>query len=261
MGYVQQGTVQYKTYVKRALVESLQEAFAGNADPTVQVAKMAIDFTEDDFTLPAIIIKFNESQLPNAGVGHFEWLPSPITADPTDPSTDFIEYQHRMYKGDIEFDIYGESSADRDVLSDALVELLAMNEVSVTGSQFMQRFYQDFQNTPYGLWHYPTLNLDQITATPEQNTLAPWNPEDQLVYQVSYRVPIFGEFYSYTPPDAVATGPITEVDVYSWPTDASGDAIDPQKPAPTTPGEIPEGAEYQDYTGWPAPGDPGSELI
>lgn len=249
MAYIPQTTVQYKTFVKRALVESIQDGFANNLDPTIQTAKVAIDFTEDDFTLPAIIIKFYESQIPNAGVGHFEWLPYPITADPTDPSTNFIEYQHRMYKGDIEFEIFGESSADRDIISDALVEMLSMNEVSTSGQQFTQRFYWDFQNTPYGIWHYPTLNLDMITGMGEQTTLAPWNPEDQLVYQTSYRVPIFGEFYSYTPPQQTAYGPITEVDVYMWPTDIYGDPVDPTLPAPTTPGEIPEGAEYYKFTG------------
>lgn len=247
--YLTQYTLQYKTFLKRALVEALQEAFVGHQDPTVQTAKVAIDFTGTDFQLPAIIVKFYESKLPSAGVGHFEWLPYPLTADPTASNTVFVEYQHRMYKGDVEFEIFGMSSADRDILADALIEVLAMVEVSIPGQQFIQRFYNSLQNTPFGLWHFPTLNLDDISGYGEQQMLAPWSPEDQLVYQTAYRVPVLGEFYSYTPPQPTTSSKIAEVDVYEYPTDAQGNPIDPTAPA-TPPGPN----SYDKFTGWP-PGE------
>lgn len=248
---IPQYTLRYKTFVKQGLVEALQAAFADHPDPTVQSAKVAIDFTGDDFKLPAVIIKFYESKLPNAGVGHYEWLPYPLDADLTNSSTVYVEYQHRLYKGDIEFEIFGLSSLDRDIISDALIEVLAMDEVSAPGQAFLGRFYNSLQSVDFGLWHFPTLNLDDISGYGEQQMLAPWSPEDQLVYQTAYRVPIFGEFYSYTPPQPQSKGPIEEVDVYSYPVDASGNPIDPTRPA--TP---PTGA-YDRFTGWP----PGEESV
>lgn len=247
MGITPQTTPRYKTFVKQGLVEALIAAFSNHTDPTVASAKVAIDFTDTDFSLPAVIIKFYESKLPNAGVGHFEWLPYPLTDDPTNPNTVFVEYQHRLYTGDIEFEIFGMSSLDRDLLSDALIEVLSMDEVSTPGKAFLNRFYNGIQSTPFGLWHFPTLNLDNISGYGEQQMLAPWSPEDQLVYQTAYRVPIFGEFYSYTPPEPVTSGPIEEVDVYSYPTDAEGNAIDPSTP------KTPSGTDaYNKFTGWPA---------
>lgn len=249
---VPQYTLRYKTFVKQGLVEALQAAFAGHPDPTVADAKVGIDFEDDDFKLPAVIIKFYESKLPNAGVGHYEWLPFPLTANPADTSTVFVKYMHRLYKGDIEFEIFGLSSLDRDLISDALIEVLAMDEVSAPGQAFLNRFYNAIQSIDFGLWHFPTLNLDDISGYGEQQMLAPWSPEDQLVYQTAYRVPILGEFYSYTPPEPLTSGPIEEVDVYDYPVGPDGKAIDPTRPAiPPSP------AAFHKFTGPP----PGEESI
>lgn len=243
--YVHQSTPQYKSFLKRSVVEALTESFVNHTDPTVSNVKVGIDFTEDDFHLPAVIIKFNEQRLPNAGVGHFEWLPGPNQPNPLIP-TQFIEYQHRMYKGTIEFEIFGLSSADRDVISDALIEVLAMNEVSVPGQAFIDRFYNKMAATPFGLWHFPTLNVDQIDPGGEQFMLAPWNPEDQAVYQTSYSVIVYGEFYSYVPPNASSTKLLTEVDVYAWPSQDGVTPLDPSSPAPPVSANL-----YDKITGFP----------
>jgi hypothetical protein len=131
------------------------------------------------------------------------------------------------------------SSVDRDVVRDALVEILAMWQVSAGGQALTNRLFWSNETTPYGLWHYAVLNFDLITGYGEQATIAPWIPEDTMVYEVSYRVPIFGEFYSMTPAVLSPTGFITEVDVYPW--------IQGVDPAPPVPDE-----DYYHYTGWPA---------
>jgi hypothetical protein len=163
-----------------------------------------------------------------------------------------------MYQGNVEFDIWGMSSADRDLLADAIIEVLAMVEVSAAGQRFLDRFYTSLQSTPYGMWHFPTLNLDQITGTGEpQPQPAPWGAEDQLVYETGYRVPIFGEFYSYTPPQPPTGGLVTEVDVYEYPVGADNKTpIDPTAPAPPV-----DPSKYDKFTGNPPAGQPGSEDI
>src|ERR1039458_1208887 len=162
MAYVGQTTLQYKTWVKRAASEAMALAFVDHLDPTVKGSKVAIDFTGDDFELPAVIVKFNEEQMPNVGVGHYEWLPDPLNGTLGVDGCQLVQYQHRLYKGTIEFDIYGMSSADRDIISDAVVEVLTMDEVSTPGKAFIDRFYTNILSYPYGQWHFATLNFDLI---------------------------------------------------------------------------------------------------
>jgi hypothetical protein len=248
---IQQFTLQYKSFLKRAVRQAMAAALAGHPDPTVARTQVALDYSLEDYTMPIVIVGFHEEQLPNAGVGHFEWWPAP-DFDEADPI--YVEYQHRMYKGSISFTIYGQSSADRDVLSDAVVETLAMNEVSPPGQAFTYRFYDQMEEvSPPGVIHFPTLNTDQISPAGEQAVPPPWRPEDALVYQTGYSITVFGEFYSYVPPNPTGTvptgtGPIVEVDVYEYPVGSDGiTPLDPTLPALPAPIDA-----YQHYTGYPA---------
>lgn len=222
-----QYTLQYKTWVKRSLVEALQEAFANHSDPMVAGMRVALSYNENDFQVPAIVVNFPEGRLSNMGVGHFEW-----GADPGNPNV-LVQFQHRSYKGSIEFEIWALSSIDEAAISDAVIEVLAMDEVSAPGQKFLNRLFNERLNFPYGGSHFATLNLDEIDPTGEQQLQAPWQEEDQLVYQNAYRVNIFGEFYSYVPPTPQTFGPITEVDVYGYPTaNDTVTAIDPLNQVP-----------------------------
>lgn len=235
--YVPQVTLQYTTFLKRAIQESLADAFANHPDEIVREAKVALDFTHDRFKVPAVIIKFYEREMPNAGVGHYEYLTAPNDPDPTNP-TIFIKYYHRLYKGDISFEIWGKSSTDRDVLRDALIEVIAMSDATDSGYVFLERMYLYLNETPYGLWHFPVLNTDLITGYGENVTTPPWSPEDTLLYQATYRVPIFGEFYSATPKSTTGTGLVSEVDVTVG-----------QYYSDTTPLQIEE-TDFYAFTGW-----------
>lgn len=247
--YVPQQTLQYSTFIKRALTESIQDSFAVHPDKTVQNTKAAIDFTHDRFRLPAVIIKFNDPDIYNAGVGHVEWLPDPNLEG------QFIKYMHRIYQGEVTFEIWGMTAVDRDLVRDALIEILLMTDPTSTiggtttqGDAFIQRLYYYLNSTPYGLWHFPVLNLDELHGRGERTSIAPWIPEDVLVYQVSYSMPIFGEFYSITPPEPTTYGKLTEVDFYPQQVDTSGNPIDP------APGAYPDPLGYwYSFTGWPSP--------
>lgn len=244
---VVQHTVAYRTFLKKACKQAMEQALLNHLDPTVTKTNVALDFGNGDFILPAVIVKFNEQTLPNAGVGHYEYWPTI-----EDPDV-FIEYQHRLYKGSVQFDVYAKNSVDRDLVADAIIETLAMDEVSAPGEAFITRFYSEIQGaSPPGIYHFPTLSLDVITPVPEQTTPPPWAPEDALVYQLGYQVPVFGEFYSYVPPSPKSFGPIEEVDVYEWPVDQDGNAIDPTNPAPPV-----DPSKYQKYTGF----RPGSKTV
>lgn len=240
-----QSTIQYKTFVKRAMVEALQEAFGNHPDPTVQSVKVGIDYQDRDFKLPGIIIRFHEQSLHNAGVGHFEWGSSQA-----EPNV-LVEFQHRMYTGEIEFEIWASRTVDLDVISDAVVEVLAMDEVSASGEGFLNRLFNERLSQPYGASHFATLNFDEFNSTGERQQQTPWGSEDDLVFQNSYLVAIFGEFYSYVPPTPTTYGPITEVIVYGYPVGADG--VTPIDPLDQAPPNEPQ-TDTMDITG-PIPGE------
>jgi hypothetical protein len=237
--YTPQSTLQYSLFLKRAIVESLQDAWQNHPTRMVRSTKVDVDFTHDRFALPAVIIHFYEREMPNAGVGHQEWLPAPTDPNPDAP-TEFIKYYHRLYKGDVAFEIWAKSSTDRDIVRDALIEVLAMADATLSGYVFLERLYLYLNQTPYGLWHFPVLNLDLITGYGENQAIAPWAPEDALHYSVTYRVPIFGEFYSPTPVSPNGSmGLVSEVDVYPW-----VPGIDP-------PPQDVNSSAYYAFNGWP----------
>jgi hypothetical protein len=239
---VRQFTIQYKTFLKRIARQALADALANHSDPTVQRAQVALGYSYEDFSIPAIIVGFSEHTMPNAGVGHYEWLPSE-----NDPSI-FIKYQHRLYKGDLTFTIYAQTTTDLDVMSDALVEVFVSDEVSAPGLAWINRFYnENAALSPPGVSHFPTVNTDLITPMGDQAVPPPWRPEDALIYQTGYSLSVFGEFYSYVSQDPVSAGPIVEVDVYSWPSEDGVTPLDPTLPEPPV---LP--SEYEEYTGFPA---------
>lgn len=223
--YANQRTLQYKTFLKRAIAESLQNAFNKHPDSSLAKSKIGIEYATDRADFPAIVVKFYERSIKNAGVGHQEWGPSP------DVPGRWIKYFHRIYHGDIEFEILALSSLDRDKMVDALIEVL-MGEVSPEGETFLTRLYSDIGKTPYSQWHFLTLNTDEITGQGEREENAPWLVEDVLMYTVAYRMPMLGQFYSMTPREAGGTGLVSEIDLYPW------DEVDPLD---TPPEDFPEG--------------------
>lgn len=237
--YVRQATLQYKTFIKRAVVEALQNAFKSHPDPELAKIRIGIEYKNDRASFPAIIIKFYERDLNNIGVGHVEWGPSP--ADPLYPEgpfTYFQKYYHRIYKGDLEFKIYGLSPVDRDKVVDGLVEILTMADVTAGGLNLLDRLYEDIGKTPFSESHFLAFNTDLLNGYGEGEEIAPWIPEDTLVYTASYRLPILGEFYSKTPDEPMTTQKVQEVDVYPWddrdpldtpPEDFPGGEIPPEK--------------------------------
>jgi hypothetical protein len=239
--YAAQQTLQYKTFLKRAIAEALTNAFRSHPDPSLAKTKVDIEYATDRADFPNIIIKFYERDIKNAGVGHEEWGPSP--SDPNFPNgptfTSWVKYFHRIYHGDIEFEINALSSLDRDKVVDALIEIL-MGEVSRGGETFLERIYFSIGNSPYSQFHFITLNTDSISGQGEREENAPWLTEDVLSYVVAYRMEVLGEFYSKTPSFPGGTGLVTEVDIYPW------DVTDPEHTPP--PEDFPDGkVPEEDY--------------
>ena len=231
---MQQQTIHYKTYIKGLLRQALEDVFAEHPDPILQrQTKVSSSLPQTQAQYPTVIVRFYERDLHNMGVGHHEWigLKDPSTGEPTN---EWIRFKHYGYSGDIEFAIYALSSEDRDLMADAIVQILSMGDTEAYSHPFYDRLYKpNYDEDPTAIEHFINLNSDRIMGYGESEMIAPWMPEDVLVYQTSYRIPIMGEFYSRTPP-FVPLGLVSEVDLYPY--DPSvGDPVpnpNPNDPSP-----------------------------
>jgi hypothetical protein len=193
MSYLPEKTIKYKTYVKTAMVEALKPVFQDHVDKNLQNTNVTIEYSKERQSFPSVIVKFYESEIYNAGVGHEEHIES--------DSGQIWKFKHYMYKGSIEFMIYALSALDRDLISDTLVQTIAMGNLSAYTNNFFHRIYPpDSAEVPDSAGHFININSDVITGFGESSTNVPWNAEDELLYTISYRVDVWGEFYSL-PPD------------------------------------------------------------
>lgn len=217
MAFLPEQTIPYKTYLKRSLVEGLTPVFGSHPDSLLRTTKVSIDFPNDRESYPAVLVRFYEQSIFNAGVGHVEFI--------TDTNTQITtKYKHYMYKGQAEFAIYTLSSLDREYISGSVVQTLAMGELLPYTKQFQDRIYDpDPVTKPDSLMNFVNLNTDLIQPTGETQLPAPWQPEDVLVYMCAYRVPVFGEFYSLPPNTQLQN--ISKVNIYPY--------IDGLDPVPT----------------------------
>lgn len=235
-------TIPYKTWVKTSLVEALRQVFVNHLDDKLRKTKVSIDFPTSELQYPSIVIRFYERSIHNAGVGHVEylyvrqgkytavvkneglvikvqslnddelttqvqaWRNQGYSVKVYDQYRSINKFRHYLYNGDIEFAIFALSSLDRDLISDTVIQTLAMPDMAGYTKDFFKRIYFPTPRTPLesgdyepGEYNYVNLNTDDISGFGETQTPQPWLSEDQLVYQTSYRVGITGEFYSLPP--------------------------------------------------------------
>jgi hypothetical protein len=125
-------------------------------------------------------------------------------------------FKHFIYNGDIEFAIIALSSKDRDLISDALITILALSDPAQPTDFWWNIYSPIFDFDPgddVDPWRYNFVNLntDRMAGFGETQNPAPWLTEDQLQYQSSYRVGVMGEFYSLPPTVRPPTGPLAKV--------------------------------------------------
>lgn len=129
-----------------------------------------------------------------------------------------FRYKKYFYDGDVEVAIYALSSYDRDLISDTIVQTLAMGDVADWTSGFTNTINDPGTNpsVPDTIDHVFTLNTDQIQGFGETQVPAPWLAEDVMVYQTSYRLGIFGEFYSPVPNQGDGFGLVEIIETYPY---------------------------------------------
>ena len=200
--FMPQVTIQYKTYIKEALVEAFKGVFQNHKDEALNQTHVTIEYPRTQAEYPTLLIRFNERDIQNMGIGHIEHIQEDgPTGEPIDPLGGVYAFKHYLYHADLDFVIHALSSYDRDLISDTVVQTLAMGDLEAYTNRFFDRIYPDERSGKYpaSIWHFININTDMITGGNETQSATPWMAEDELVYETSYRTATMGEFYSVPP--------------------------------------------------------------
>lgn len=193
----------YKTLVKHSIVNAIRSVF-DNEYPDRQLRNINVN-TEYPLALqdfPAIIIRYHEDLVTNAGVGHQELLYDRYGA--------LRSFQHSRFEGSIEFVILGETSYDVDIVSDALIDMIRHGSLSLITSSFFTGVYSEAAIEGSQV----ILNTDMVYGRGDSSTMTGWLSEDARIYEAGYTVPIHGAFYSSDPEGQLMF--IREVTVYPY---------------------------------------------
>lgn len=199
---LEERTIRYKTYVKRSVTEAFKNVFAHHKDELLGRTNVILDYPREESELPTVIVRLFERDIQNMGVGHQEHIQvDGPDGKPLDPFGQFYSFKHYLYHADIEYVILGLSSLDRDLISDTIVQTLAMGTLEAYTNRFFDRIYPDERKAqfPDSIWHFININTDKINPGGETQEATPWQSEDDLIYRTSYRTPVMGEFYSVPP--------------------------------------------------------------
>jgi hypothetical protein len=172
-------TYDYKVGLKREVLDALAPVF-GASYPDVQLRDKVHVLTEyplEEITYPAIVLHFQEDSIQNAGVGGY-WT-----------DEDGKRFQHWEFEGTLNFVILTKTPKDRDMLSAAIVTLLSFGK---TLPEF-KSFYTDIEDADYVAVQ---LMNGSIQPLGDQVGTVPWGNPDEQLYNATYSIKIFGEFYS-----------------------------------------------------------------
>jgi hypothetical protein len=126
-------------------------------------------------------------------VGHEEWF--------MDEEEVTRKWNHRRFEGNLTFSCHALSPLDVDILADSVIECLSFGRLDAQLGKFFTRIYGN-KNDPVMLqFTQLMLNVDVINDSGVSAQIAPWQPEDVLVYSSDISIEIHGGFYNTYPQD------------------------------------------------------------
>lgn len=206
-----QKTASHRRLVVRTMITAFEAVFDGSYDRDRQLQNLRIvpTYPLDQTDYPCVVVSYTPSRVVNAGVGHEEWF--------DDANNILRKWNHSRFEGSIDLDILALSPLDRDLLADAVEEVLRFGRLDSQLAKFFTTVYGDTSdNATYVLqFTQLMLNTDEITGGGNSESLAPWSPEDQLVYETNLSLEVHGGLYNAVPTDT--WGYITNVNSDSYP--------------------------------------------
>ena len=189
-----QNVTSYRRLVVRGIVNALKGVYDGGyyRERQLQNLKVTTQYPLVKVDYPAIVVEYAGQRILNAGVGHEEWF--------MDDQNILRKWNHRRFEGTLTFSCHALSPLDLDILVDSLVELLSFGRLDSSLSTFFTDIYGSPNDPVMLAFSQLMLNVDEIQdgGVPSAQ-IAPWQPEDVLVYSTDISIVIHGGFYNTYP--------------------------------------------------------------
>lgn len=189
--------------VYRNVIEGLRAAFGSDYGRDRQLADLRItqNYPLLKIDYPSVTVEYSPQRVVAAGVGHVEWF--------DDPRGYLRKWKHSRFEGTLTLHAFALTTLDRDLLSDALAELVRFGSLDEGLNRFYETIYPDDESLELGtlpgedydwrLFGQLMLDSDQLIAVGNSATVAPWAPEDLLVYSGGWSMNLHGGYYNSVP--------------------------------------------------------------
>lgn len=192
----------YKVRIKEEIINALRSAFNDGSFPNRDIlgkVQIILEYPVEEVQYPAIMVDLEERAIHIAGVGHYELSQNEIDKN--------VLLAHWRFEAGVRFSIFALTSADRDILSSALVNMIAFPggfaAYKIFHTKIFDSEYIDMQ-----------MIADHITPTGDSVGDVPWDDPTRKLYQAGYSLDIMGEFYATHDTGDLVT--ITDVKIYPY---------------------------------------------
>lgn len=199
----------HRRFIVVTLIEALRQVFNGSydRDPQFQDLRITHTYPLKKLDYPTIVVSYDNGSVYNAGVGHEEWF--------DDASNIFRKWHHSRFEGNVNFEILALSPVDLDILADALTEVIRFGRLDTQLLQFFTTLYGN-PTDPVGLiFNQIAFNADVVTSSGNTASIAPWSPEDLMVYQTQLTSEVHGGYYNVIPNEVWGFVTAVAVDPYN----------------------------------------------
>jgi len=219
------GIASHRRLVYRNVIAALRTAFDSLYDRDRQLVNLRItqQYPLQKIDYPSIVVEYQNRVVENAGVGHVEWF--------SDPLGRWRKWYHNRFEGTLNLRVYALSTLDRDIIADAIVELIRFGRLNQNLNRFFEIIYPEADNwgpQPDGSWLDYDYNMfsqlmldsDRLVSSGDSVMIAPWQPEDVLVYTTGYSVALHGGYYNTNPAENWSR--VTRIRIEAYATDQFG---------------------------------------
>jgi len=185
----------YRRLVVRELVSALRSVYDANYNRERQLKdlKITTHYPLVKLDYPSIVIEYTGQRVMNAGVGHEEWF--------VDDNGILRKWNHRRFEGTLNFSCHALSPLDIDILTDSIIEVLSFGRLDAQLGKFFTNIYGNKTDPVMLIFSQLMLNVDDIIDSGVSAQIAPWQPEDVLVYSSDVSIVTHGGFYNTYPQD------------------------------------------------------------
>lgn len=175
------------------MIRALRSVFDSgyNRDRQFIDLKITNDFPLKQEDYPCLVIEYTPQRNINAGIAHEEWF--------MDERGVLRRWGHRRFEGSLTLNILALTPLDRDLLADAVEEVITLGYLDTALQSFLYTIYGQPTDPVMLVFSQLMLNTDEVSGGGNSASLAPWNPEDQLVHETTLELVIHGGIYNTVP--------------------------------------------------------------